>query len=159
MSSGAPWWAFIVTAGVAFISICVSIFGLWYTIKKTDERELNKWKRDTITAAVSGMLAESNKRGVKEKKLGADPEVLSSIEDEIRSNFFKLTLVGDKTVIAGRNLMDWHHTSRIRNRNQTKTTPADLRHLSALHDSLLVAHSQDTGTERDGFFSKYEIEL
>lgn len=55
MSSGAPWWAFLVTAGVALIAVCVSI----YSLLRSDKREIEKWKRDHATKCAASIISKS----------------------------------------------------------------------------------------------------
>lgn len=58
MSSGAPWWAFLVTAGVALIAVCVSI----YSLLRSDKREIEKWKRDHATKCAASIISKSLSR-------------------------------------------------------------------------------------------------
>lgn len=51
-STGAPLAYYVITAAVAGLALIVSLFNLWWTQHKTDEREMTKWRRDTLTKAV-----------------------------------------------------------------------------------------------------------
>lgn len=57
-SSGAPLSYYVITSTVAALALIVSLFNLWWTQRKNDERELTKWRRDTFTRALTPVLEE-----------------------------------------------------------------------------------------------------
>ncbi len=114
--AGAPWWAFILTAGVAILAIGVSLFSLWYNLKRTDEREHEKWVKTSTLDLVSEFLSvtftletEFVGEGRKNKELNFD-------------NLWKYT-IAIRTMVAKAELLqldELHKKMREITQNQNK---------------------------------------
>lgn len=114
MSTGAPWWAFLVTAGVAVIAVCVSL----YSLLRTDKREIEKWKRDTATKAATSLLVASNNRSkwFSRAQLHEGPDIeysssekLTEFYNEIEIHLSTLEICNiEKIYVAASNICSMH---------------------------------------------------
>ena len=104
MSSGAPWWAFLVTATIAGLALLVSIFSVW----RSDRRETEKWKRETLTKAISALVATSESRAEKHyyaRKFYEGPSLsdetivsLTELERKMRIELTQVKICGNSKI-------------------------------------------------------------
>lgn len=59
MSSGAPWWAFIVSAAVSIVS---ALFSWYFTHRSASKRDLQNWRRGELLKNTSRLIELSTKR-------------------------------------------------------------------------------------------------
>ncbi|ROZ58661.1 hypothetical protein EEB12_01120 [Rhodococcus sp. WS1] len=162
MSSGAPWWAFIVTAGVAFISACVSGFSLWYNIKRTDERELEKWKRDVIMKSTSDFISTSGLlQEFKILNMGAwtGKHTIGSAEkhEKLRRESYQFSIIGSEELMnAAKAIIELHNrfsTDNISKDNFIVKT-MDYKMIEIAHEDLIEIAKQLTSKKRS---KKYRL--
>ena len=140
---------------ISIVAVVAAIGNVVWTQTKADDREIKKWERDSVKTAVSGMLKESNKRANKSKHRTLTALELELLEDEIRGYAFDLKVIGAEDAYkTAEKVLDWHHTDRIRFRNQTPYENKQDRVLTNIHNELVLQSQKYTHSGKSRSKSK-----
>lgn len=135
MSSGAPWWAFIVTA---VVSIGSALFSWLFTHRSASKRDLQNWQRTAITSAVSLLVTDSNKRASMSHRNNSTQDELETMEESIRAHTIQFAIIAPTAIYkTAYRVKEWHRMDRLRIQQLTPVDEKEFQELTRLHNSLI----------------------